>query len=213
MNKQDKEKKLIENSKPVKPKKKVEISEEAKEERRLLETFLLHETEKLTTERNKRLKQIEEEEIELRGGKIISRLQIKQFVTSIKRVYSAIFPNDNPFFSNMFRLHPQLINYNPNEYEKPYLAGKLLKQLTYDRFAVEYSTEVLPALIVFAIPDGIRLFKCHEFLTSLGVKEMIRFRDESNKMMEKYKDLEWYKFKKEYSTEYKLPFQPGLFED
>jgi hypothetical protein len=211
MKDQEIQKKGVEVPKLIKTKRSFEISEEAQENRRLLEAFLLNKVEELTVQRNLRQRQIEHEEIELRGGKVITRSQIIQFVTASKRVYSAIFPNENRFFANMFRLHPKLIDHDPQKYEKPYLAGKLLKLLTYDRFKIEFSAEVLPTLVVFAMPGGIRLFKCHEFLTDDGVKHMIRFRDDANKMMDKYGDLQWYDFIKEYSREYKLVFQPHLF--
>jgi hypothetical protein len=114
--------------------------------------------EELIQERDRRKKQIEEEEIKLRSGKVVSRLGIKQFVQSIKHGYSTIFPNENPFFKNIFCLHPKLAGRNPHKYGKPYLAGKLLKKLTYNRFSTDFSQEVLAALIVFAMPDGLRIF-------------------------------------------------------
>lgn len=212
MKDQPKVKGLNENTdKPSKPKRNFEISEESQEERRLLTAFLLDQRNELIEEQNRRKQQIESEKIELRSGKIITRSEIKQFVTSLKQPYTARFPNDNPFFKNMFRLHPKLINHDPNKYEKPYLAGRLLKQLTYDRFRVEFSTEVLPTLIVLAMPGGVRLYKCHEFLTADGTVHFTRFIDEANEMMEKYKDLQWYDFKKEYCSTYRLPFQSELF--
>ena len=197
--------------KPSKPKRSYEISLESQEERQLLVAFLLDQRNELIQEQKERRQQIESEKIELRSGRIISRLEIKQFVTSLKQPYTARFPNDNPFFTHMFRLHPKLIKYDPNKFEKPYLAGKLLKQLTYDRFRNEFSTEVLPTLIVLAMPGGVRLYKCHEFLTPEGTVHFTRFIEEANKMMEKYRDLQWYDVKKEYSSKYKLPFQPRLF--
>src|SRR5258705_5137823 len=207
MKKKQKTDVAIENSKEsTKLKRSVEISEEALEERRLLTAFLLDKKEELIKERNRRKKQLDEETIELRGGKTISRLGVRQFVQSLKRDYTAIFPNTNPFFKNMFRLHPKLKGYNPNKYEKPYLAGKLLKKLTYNRFNTDFSQEVLPALIVFAMPDGIRLFKCHEFLTPAGVEEIMKFRNEANEMMDKYKKGNWYEFLKAFSAKHKQVF-------
>jgi hypothetical protein len=203
--------KIEEGLKAVKPKIIYEISEEALEERRLLTAFLLDKKEELIRERNKRKEKIEAETIALRSGQLITRLQIIQFVTSLKHDYFAIFPNTNAFFKNMFRLHPKLYGLDYKKFEKPYLAGKLLKQLTYDRFKTELSTEVLAALIVLAMPDGTRLYKCHQFLTTEGTKHLIRFRNDANDMMENYADLKWYDFKKEYSAKYKLVFQEELF--
>ncbi|HMH32141.1 MAG TPA: P63C domain-containing protein [Puia sp.] len=212
MKEPDVTKKVDENSKPsVNPKKIVEISPESAEERRLLTDFLLDDVEQLTKERNRRKEQFEEEPFELRGGTVVTRLGIKLFVQSLKRPYTAIFPNKNRFFKNMFRLHPHLMKHDYEKYEKPYLAGKLLKKLTYDRFSTDFSQEVLATLIVFAMPDGIRLFKCHEFLTKDGVKAITKFRNQANRMMDKYKDGQWYEFLKEFSEKYKKVFQPEIF--
>jgi len=196
--------------KPVKRKRDLEISEEAKETRRLLAAFLLDQTEELKKERNRRKRKAEQAAIELRGGNVITLQGIKKYVTAFKRRYKAILPNTDPFFSHVFRLHPKLYGLDPRKYTKPYLAGKLLKKLLYDRFTVEFGADVLPALIVFAMPDGVRLYKCHEFLTDSGVVEIERFRDEANGMMKNYKDLNWYEFDKDFSSKCKLPFQPRL---
>src|SRR6266536_154860 len=122
----------------------VEISPEAKEERLLLSGLLIEQTEDLAKAALRRKREIEEREIELNSGRKISIKQINDFVTAHRRAYSAIFPNENPFFKHMFRLHPSLFVLDPNEYIKPPLAGKLLKHLTYDRFDIE----ILPALRV-----------------------------------------------------------------
>ena len=203
--------KNLEKATDVKPRKVIEISEEAKEERRLLEAFLLDKKDELIKEQNRRRKQIEEEKIELRNGKIISRLGTKQFVTSLKQFYDAVFPNSNPFFKNMFRLHPYLYSYDPNEYIKPPLAGRLLKHLTYDRFNIEFSTDVLPALRVLAMPDGVRLDKFYFYLTPKGVEYLIQFRDQANEMMKNFSDSKWYEFNFEYCKKYGLVCQPRLF--
>ncbi len=210
MKKQDNEKKEGKKDKknrlPEKTRKIDEISPEAKEERRLLSKFLLDNTEELTKERNERKEKAEKDKIELNSGDFISLYEIKQFITANKPPYVARFPNDNPFFKNMFRLHPHLAGQDPNKFQKKRLAGRLLKKLTYDTFPIE----VLPALRVLAMPGGIRLHKCHEFLTERGVEHLLKSRDISNIMMEKYNDLEWYEFDKEFSSKNKKPFQPNL---
>lgn len=189
----------------------VEISDEALEKRRLLEAFLLDKKEELLKADKERRERIEKEIIQLRGGISITREQITQFVQSSKRIYSAVFPNTDRFFQNMFRLHPKLQGYDPNKYEKPFLAGILLKKLTYDRFTTEFSQDVLSALIVFAMPGGVRIHKCHEYLTDDGVKELKRFRDDANLLMDKYDDGQWYEFYKKFTELYKQTFQPRMF--
>ncbi|MFT3703097.1 MAG: P63C domain-containing protein [Agriterribacter sp.] len=182
-----------------KTKRPIEISTEAVEERRLLTAFLLDKKEELIRERAERQKKIETERIELRNGKTISRLEIIQFVTALIQSYPSVFPNDNPFFKNMFRLHPKLMGLDYTNYKKPRLAGKLLKFLTYDRFGIE----VLPALVVFAMVDGFWITKCYRHLTEDGIKKFIQFRDQANEMMNGYKDGEWYEFSLAFSEKYR----------
>lgn len=191
----------------IKGKKVTEISEEALEERLLLSGLLFKKTEDLAKEALDRKKKREEEEFELHSGKKISIRAINDFVTAHRQPYSAKFPNDNPFFKNMFRLHPALYGLDPNNYIKPPLAGKLLKHLTYDRFGVE----ILPALVVLAMPDGIKIDKCHQYLTPKGVEKFIQYRNEANDMMGKFADLQWYEFNFEYCKRYKLVCQPRMF--
>ncbi len=193
------------NEKPIKIKKSVEISPEAKEERRLLTAFLLDQTEELIKERNARKQKIEAEKIQLRGGKVISQLEIKKFITSLLQNYPSIFPNNNPFFKHMFRLHPSLKGQDHTIYRKSRLAGVLLTRLTYDRFRII----VLPALRVLAMPDGIRITKCYKYLTQTGIELLIQYRNEANKMMKKYADGQWYEFYAEFCKKYKG--QPRLF--
>lgn len=196
--------------KTSKSKRSIEITPESREERRLLEAFLLKEKESLIDADKKRKKKILEEEIELRSGQIITRKEIQQFVQAQKELYDSVFPNTNPFFKNMFRLHPKLIGRNPLDYFKPPIAGKLLKHLTYERFNVEFSTDVLPALRILAMPGNIRLDKFYWYLTPDALDHFKRFRDEANEMMEKYDALKWYEFDKEYCTKYKLSFQARI---
>jgi len=190
---------LVEKAKSVKQKKSVEISPEAAEERRLLSAFLLDKTAELTKERNERKQKIEAANIELRSGKSVSILGIRTIITALMQNYPSIFPNDNPFFKNMFRLHPKLMGKDYKKYAKPRLAGRLLTALTYDLFEIE----VLPALIVFAMPDGVWRTKCYKHLTQEGIDKLIKFRNQANKMMKKYEDGQWYEFYAAFCEKYK----------
>ena len=185
--------------KKQKVKRTFEISPKALEERRLLTAFLLDKKEELIHERNIRRDKIERDTIELRGGKSISRLQIRLLVTSLNQDYDAAFPNENPFFKHMFRLHPKLMGLDYNKYKKPRLAGRLLKRLTYDRFEIE----VLPTLLVFAVIDGMWITKCYKHLTREGIETLIRFRDEANEMMKDFKDGQWYEFYAQFEKIYR----------
>jgi len=189
-NTQPKPQNAVNSEKKVPSKRNIEISPEAREERRLLTAFLLDKKEELIKERNDRLHKIEIERIPLRGGKTISRLEIRLLVTSMMQDYDAAFPNTNPFFKNMFRLHPKLMGLDYNSYKKPRLAGKLLKLLTYDRFDIE----ILPALLVFARIDNTWITKCYRHLTEDGLDRFLKFRDQANELMKDFKDGEWYDF-------------------
>lgn len=191
--------------KQQKVKRAYEISPEALEERQLLTAFILDKKEELIHERNARIAKIENETIEFIGGKSISRLQIRLLVTSLHQDYDAVFPNDNPFFKHMFRLHPKLQGLDYNKYKKPRLAGRLLKRLTYDRFGID----VLSPLLVFAMIDGIWITKCYKHLTKEGLETLIGFRNDANDMMKDFKDGQWYDFYAAFEEKYRK--QPRLF--
>ena len=199
MDNQKKVQKDVSENKNVKRKRTIEISPEAQEERRLLTAFLLDKKEELIKEKNERIYKIERVKIELRGGKSVTRLEIRLLITSIMQEYDAAFPNSNPFFKHMFRLHPKLMGLDYNSYSKPRLAGKLLKLLTYDRFGIE----VLPALLVFARIDGFWITKCYKHLTEDGLAHLLKFRDDANEMMAKFKDGQWYEFYAQYEVTYR----------
>jgi len=207
------EENLKKNLKSSKVKPTTEISVEGAEERRLLTAFLLNKTEELTKERNDRQKQISQERIVLRSGASISRQDVTDLVTALRQDYESAFPNNNPFFKNMFRLHPALVGQDPDNYIKPALCGKLLRHLTYDRFSIEFSSDVLPELRVFAMPDGMRLDKFYYYLTPKGFEHLKEFRDQANDLMSKFDNLQWHQFNLEYCKKHELVCQINIFDD
>jgi hypothetical protein len=190
-----------------------EISIEDAEKRRLLAALLLDQTNELTKERHERQLRIARERIDLRSGASISRQGITDFVIGLRQDYDSAFPNSNPFFKNIFRLHPALVGQDPDSYIKHPLCGKLLKHLTYDRFKIEFSSDVLPELRVFAMPDGIRVDKFYKYLTPKGFACLKEFRDQANSLMSNFDNLQWYRFNLEYCRKHKLVCQINIFDD
>src|SRR5689334_12610293 len=118
---------------PVKQSKINEISQEALEDRLLLSGLLIERTDELAKEALKRKKKREEEEIELHSGVKISIQQINDFVTARRQPYSPKFPNEIPFFKEMYRLL-KWDDKDPNKYTKPSKVGGFINELIYYRF-------------------------------------------------------------------------------
>lgn len=190
----------------VKPAKKViEISEEAMEERRLLEGLLLLRTERQVEEGQELRRKRYEEEFELRNGLKISLKQLDDVVTAARQPYEPMFPNSIPFFREMYRL----LGWNdkdPNSYVKPNVVGRYLKDLIYARF----HKDVLPALQTLAMPGGVRRAKFFQYLNEDGKEKLATFRDESIVLMKECQT--WYEFRVKYSKRHGLPVQKALFE-
>ena len=191
---------------PISEKKNQEISDEALEERLLLSGFLVKRTDELTKEAERRKKEREEEQFELLSGKKISIKQIKDFVTAIRQPYTPQFPNSVPFFKEMYKLLGWS-DKDPNEYIKPTIVGNYLNELIYDRF----DRDVLPALQVLAMPDGIRIAKFFQFLNEEGLVKLQQYRDEAIALMKECNT--WYEFRKKYGENYHLTVQKRMFED
>jgi hypothetical protein len=187
------------------PKKIVEISKEALEERQILAGLLLQRTERQAEESRKLRQKRYEEEFELRSGVKISLKQLDEVVTAARQPYEAMFPNSIPFFKEMYRL----LGWNdkdPDSFVKPNVVGKYLKELIYARF----HTDVLPALQTLAMPDGVRRAKFFQFLNEVGQEKLTQYRDEAIQLMKECKS--WYEFRVKYGQRYGLPVQKALFE-
>lgn len=193
--------------------KKPELTPEQLEERLLTSGRLFEETERLTEQeqrrKRKRDKEIFESRIiELGDGRKFTVKELQSLVIGEREAYVALFPNDSPFFSEVFRLNG--IKQDPKQYSKPYIVSQIVRRIIYDRF----ESEVLPALdhLNPITVGGFRQYKLSQYLNKEGKDKVIRFREEAIELMKEYPDLEWYQFEKEYSKRHKLVFQPSLFE-
>ncbi len=195
-----------EETKISKPK--PELSEEAIQERMLLEGLLIHQTEVSVREAVERRKRIEQEEIELRSGEKISIAQVRSIITASRQAYDAVFPNDVDFYKEIYRLNGWK-HLDPKEYIKPPMVGTWTIEMLYNRLG----KDVFPALSALnpAFPNGIRLHKCFQFLTDDGRKHLIDFRDESIRLMKKC--TTWNGFREMLFEECGVPYQKSLFEE
>ena len=174
-------------------------SPEITEDRDQLTAFIKESREKLVEKGRQRKKEREKEEIELRNGKFIL---YEEYISSTLREYIAMFPNENPFFKEMFRL-AGWTNLDPNRYIKPLDAKHYLVEIIYYRF----HKEILPSLKEKAIPGKHKLF---QRLTDKGIDKLIQFRNDAVRMMKDYEDGEIYKFRMDYAKKYKTAAQLEL---
>ena len=196
----------VKSGQPLKtPKRASEISQEALEERQLLEGLLLERTQRQVEEAQELRRKRFEEEIELRSGIKISLKQVEDLVTAARQPYEAKFPNDVPFFFEMYRLLGWT-DKDPKDFNKPAIVGKYLRELIYFRF----HADVLPTLQTLAMPGGIRLHKFFQFLNEQGQEKLLQYRDEAIALMKTCSS--WYEFRVTYGRTYGLPVQKKMFE-
>lgn len=190
---------LENNDQLSKPKRNVEISKEAENDRMLLSGLLIERAEDLRKDDLLRKKKIRDEIIEFHSGVKISLNEIHTLVTAQFQHCDPLFPNDIPFFSEMYRLlgwHDK----NPNDYFKDSIVGRYINELIYRRFP----KDVLLALRALAIPGGVRLHKFYHFLNPKAQNDVVTFRDQAISIMKKHNN--WKDFRKEYGHKYNLPF-------
>ncbi|RDV11852.1 hypothetical protein DXT99_23390 [Pontibacter diazotrophicus] len=188
-------------------KERVEISEEAKQERLLLRGMLLQQPDDLVKESLLRKQKREEEVIELLGGHKISISEINAAITATLQPYVPMFPNSVPFFSEIYRLNGWK-GKNPNDYMKPTVVASWINEVIYGRF----TKDVLPALRILnpASPFGIRVHKHFQYLTEEGQEKLIQYRDEAIAVMQTCST--WYEFRKKLFSVHGVPYQISLFE-
>jgi hypothetical protein len=183
-----------------------EISKEAQAERQFLTGLLIEQTEELTKKAQQRKQERANEEFELRSGVKISIQKIQDFVTANTQPYEPKFPNDIPFFKEMFRLL-SWTDKNPNDFTKPAVVGSFINEIIYQRF----HRDVLPALQVMAMPGGVRMHKFFQFLTPEGQTKLEEYRDDAIRVMKTC--TSWYEFRLKYAKEFNLPVQLKLRND
>lgn len=181
---------------------KPELTDEAIKERQFLSGMLIQQTDDLAKEAKSRKKKREEEEIILRSGAKISFAQIKQTITAIRQPYVAAFPNSNPFYKEIYRLNGWT-NLDPNSYIKPPIVADWTIELIYNRIG----KDIFPVLSVLnpALPNGIRLHKCFQFLTTEARIKFEQYRDEAIEVMRTCSD--WYEFRQKMYIEYGITYQ------
>ena len=190
-----------------------EITPEQQEERLFLSGLLFERTEHLSEEeqkrKRKREREIEENRIiELSDGRKFTLKELRNLVVGIRQPYEALFPNDNEFFSEVFRLLG--IQSDPKKYSKPRIVSQVIRRIIYGRF----QAELLPALdhLNPIVAGGFRKYKLSQYMNGEGKKKVVQFRDEAIQLMKEFPDLNWYSFEKEYSKRFKLSFQRSLFD-
>ncbi|MFB9865652.1 P63C domain-containing protein [Rufibacter immobilis] len=188
-------------------KERVEISEEAKQERLALRGMLLQQSEDLVKESQTRKKKRDEEVIELLGGQKVSIAEINAAITATLQPYVPMFPNSVPFFSEIYRLNGWK-DKNPNDFVKPTVVASWINEIIYGRFA----KDVLPTLRVLnpASPFGLRVHKHFQYLTEAGQSKLVQYRDEAIALMQTCSS--WYEFRKKIYEVHGVPYQISLFE-
>lgn len=193
---EEKKVKVIES----KEKKQVEITTEVREQRKELSDFLKEGADELARKERERKRAREKEVVILRSGEPIPYLNyIKQ---GSLQDYSPQFPNDNPYFKEMYRL-AGWTNWDPDDYVKPPLARLYFVETIYYRF----HKEILPTLKAKAIPGKHKLF---QLLTDEGLEKLRLFRDQTVEMMKTYDAGKIYEFRLEYANKYGTDVQLEL---
>jgi len=165
-------------------------------------SFLLEGPEVLIRQDEERKKIRNQEVIELRSGELIT---FETYLADGLREYFPIFPNSNPFFSEMFRLvGNRWKGWNPHAYTKPLEAKIYLIEIIYYRF----SRQAI-ATLKSKVKRG-RSHKLFQLLNEEGLDKVIQFRDEAVAMMKEYKDGSIYEFRVAYANRFKTPMQLEL---
>lgn len=157
------------------------------------------EADELARKARERKKAREQEEFQLHSGATVT---FEAYLAGGVQEYLPKFPNDNPFFSEMFRLAGWK-HLDPTQYVKPVEAKHWLVEIIYYRF----HKEALPTLKAKAIPGKHKLF---QLLNEEGQRKLIQFRDEAVAMMKTFQDGQIYEFRLAYAKKYKTDIQLKL---
>ena len=184
-----------------------EISEESKIDRAVTTNLIFKRSKEETAEAVKRKKDRKEQEIELLNGTKTTVEELCPYVVSKKRPYASLFPNNNSFFKELFRINGWH-HLDPNEYIKPKIVSKMIDALIYNRFA----SEVLPNLRKLnpLLANGFRKYKLFEYLDDEGQEIVLQFRNEAIAEMEK--STTNCEFRKRMYHKYGVPYQTTIFD-
>lgn len=188
-----------------------EISKESREERDFISGMIHQQTNDLSEAALKRkrqkAKEIQLQEIiELQSG---LRVSIGEIVLSQKRPYEAQFPNEVPFYSEIYRVLG--LQGNPNDYHKPRIVADWTNEIIYGRFDRLVITK-LKALNPTLAGSFHRKDKHFQYLNGEGLKYLVQFRDEAIALMKTFANGEGYAFRKKLFEEYGVPYQTDLFD-
>lgn len=162
-------------------------------------SFLLQGPEDLLKKEQELKKSRAKEVIELRSGEVIA---FAALMAAEIQEYFPIFPNSNPFFTEMFRLvGAPWKGWNPHAYVKPLEAKLYLVEIIYYRFSKE-AVQTLRA----GVKRG-RNVKLFQLLNEEGRKKVETFRDEAVDMMRTFGEGEIEKFRIAYAKKYNTPVQ------
>lgn len=158
------------------------------------------------------LKQKNEEheklKIHLLGGGSTSVLEHKTLIANCKQPYAPIFTNDNPYYTNAFRLIG--IDGNPKEYIK----DKRVRRFTMDTIYNALPPEVLKELKdknPFLVKILRRKYKLFQYLNAEGRQKVLDLRNSVNEISEDCKSL--YEFQKVFGPKHGVAIQLRLYED
>ena len=121
----------------------------------------------------------------------------------LARDYRPMFPNSSPFFKLIYKLN-DWNHLNPNDFTKPPVCAKWIKQYVYGRF----DRETLPSLLAKENPiisGYVKKYKLFQFLNDEGLLLLETYINDAIEVMKISKD--WYDFEKKYTKIYNLSVQ------
>lgn len=146
------------------------------------------------------------EKFQLRNGAVTSIKEVKDLINNAARDYQAMFPNNKPFFSLMFKLNGW-DDLNPNAFIKPPVCAIWIRQYIYGRF----DREILPTLLAKENPlilGYIKKYKLFQFLNHEGLFLLEGYIQDAIDVMKISKD--WEDFELKYTKLYNLSVQLKL---
>ncbi len=183
------------------------------QEKQSLMDLLTDKANAFAIESRKKQREREAEKVKfLLKGKEISLKEIREVVIANARPYAPMFPNENSFYKEIYRLM-KWEDLDHTKYTKPRSVAKLTLKIIYGRFP----KDVLQSIQVLNnyLPNcWIRGYKNFQFLNDDGQKQVLKFRDESIKVMETCETMHDFRIK--FSKEpYNIPYTytKGLFNE
>jgi hypothetical protein len=152
----------------------------------------------------------ENEKIKFLGGAEFSWNEIKNIIIPHPQGYDPLFPNDVPFYTEIYRLN-KWDDLNPHDFIKPACVAGWTDLLIYDRFP----KEVLPAIQVLnsQVMGFIRLYKHYQYLTKDGLVMATDYRDQAIAAMKGCST--WHEFRLVMKKDHNVPYvyQKNMFEE